>query len=171
VELWGVMPVGWLGNFTRAMSRISVNIVEGSARRGEHARWAAEFEVREATSGESVEQVDFLRLARESNHDVAVPALEVHSFSLGRANGEHGALVLTVRARDRMGFLASLLEHLAGLVLFPEEIRIDTFQNEAHDVLWLSSVGGQSPAPEIEAALRASLAGCTRQRASMRPST
>jgi UTP:GlnB (protein PII) uridylyltransferase len=80
-------------------------------------------------------------------------------------------LVLTVRARDRMGFLASLLEHLAGLVLFPEEIRIDTFQNEAHDVLWLSSVGGQSPAPEIEAALRASLAGCTRQRASMRPST
>jgi hypothetical protein len=170
VELWDVMPVGWLGNFTRATTRISVDIVRGVARRGEHARWSAEFEVRDAAGGD-VEQIDFLALARDRNHDWAIPALELHSFELQRANEGRRALMLKIRARDRMGFLASLLEHLAGFVLFPEEIRIDTFQDEAHDVLWLSSVGGQSPGLEIETALRASLVACTRQRAFMFPTT
>jgi hypothetical protein len=164
------MPVGWLGNFTRATSRHSLDIVRGVARRGQHARWVAEFEVSDVLHA-NVERVDFLALAREASVDWAIPALELRSFDLERSSDGEGALVLTVRARDRIGFLASLLEHLAGLVLFPEEIRIDTFRNEAHDVLSLSSVGGQSPAPEIEAALRASLTLCTRQRGSLFPST
>jgi hypothetical protein len=81
--------------------------------------------------------------------------------------------VLKVEARDRTGFLASLLEQLAGFVLFPEELTIETFLNEARDVLWLSSVGGESPAPGIEASLRASLQACTRPRrpGSLFPST
>jgi hypothetical protein len=179
VELWDVMPVGWLGNFTRATSRISVDIVRGVARRGEHARWVAEFEVRNASGSESseddrggygIERIDFLALTREAS-DWAIPQLELLSFELERSSEGQRTLLLTIRARDRMGFLASLLEHLAGLVLFPEEIRIDTFENEARDVLSLSSVGGQSPAPEIEAALRASLGSCVRQRASLFPST
>jgi hypothetical protein len=65
--------------------------------------------------------------------------------------------------------LASLLAHLAGFVLFPEEIRIDTVQNEARDALWLSSVGGQDPPPELELALRDSLLACTRDRLSIPP--
>lgn len=170
VELWDVMPVGWLGNFTRATSSISLDIVRGAARRGEHARWSAEFEVRD-TAGADLERIDFLALAREPNEDWAVPPLEILSFDLDRTSDERRALLLTIRAQDRMGFLASLLEHLAGFVLFPEQIQIDTFQSQAHDALWLSSVGGQTPAPEIEAALRASLVACTRQRASLFPGT
>lgn len=170
VELWDVMPVGWLGRFTRAAASISLNIVSGVARRDEHTRWSAEFEVRGAIDGD-VEQIDFLALAREPSESFTLPALELRSFELTRSDDERRALVLTIRARDKMGFLASLLEHLAGLVLFPEEIRIDTFRNEAHDILWLSSVGGQSPAPETEAALRASLVACSRRRASLFPGT
>ena len=172
VEIWDVMPVGWLGNFTRAMSSVGIDIVRGLARRGEHARWSAEFEVR-ATGGWDVRYVDFLALAHERSREFAVQALELQSFELERSEQGRHALVLRVEARDRTGFLASLLELLAGFVLFPEELTIDTLLDEARDVLWLSSVGGESPAPGLEAALRAALQACTRPRrpGSLFPST
>jgi hypothetical protein len=168
VELWDTMPVGWLSNFTRATSRLNLDIVRGKARRGAERRWSASFEMRGAGYDE-LEQIDFLALARDANDASAVITLELEGFELTRSSERVGALSLRIQARDRVGFLASLLAHLAGFVLFPEEIRIDTFQNEARDVLWLSSVGGQSPPPEIEGALRASLTACTRDRLSIPP--
>jgi len=168
LELWDVMPVGWLGHFTRAVSSRSVDIVSGVALRGEHARWTARLDVQGATSAE-LSRIDFLALAHEVKGDFTVPPLALRTFELTRSGDAHDALVLKVRAADKIGFLASLLEHLAGLVLFPEQIRIDTFQREAQDVLWLSSVGGQPPGPEIEAALRASLLACLRERPSLLP--
>jgi hypothetical protein len=169
VELWDTMPVGWLSNFTRATSRLSLDIVRGKARRGAERRWSASFEVRGAAY-DDLEQIDFLALARDTNSDASgVITLELEGFELTRSSERAGTLSLRIQARDRVGFLASLLAHLAGFVLFPEEIRIDTFQNEARDSLWLSSVGGQSPPLEIEGALRASLTACTRDRLSMPP--
>jgi hypothetical protein len=157
------MPVGWLGNFTRAASRLKLDIVRGSARRGAERRWSAEFELRGAGDAE-LEQVDFLALAREPSDSSTVIPLELQSFELSRSSERAGALALRIQAPDRVGFLASLLAHLAGFVLFPEEIRIDTFHDQARDALWLSSVGGQSPDPEIEGALRSSLRACIRDR-------
>jgi hypothetical protein len=161
VELWDAMPVGWLGNFTRAATRLNLDIVRGVARRNAERRWSAEFEVRGAADRE-LEQIDFLKLTREPSDASSVLGLELSGFELSRSSERVGVLALRIQAPDRVGFLASLLAHLAGFVLFPEEIRIDTYQQEARDSLWLSSVGGQSPAPEIEAALRASLRACTR---------
>jgi hypothetical protein len=162
------MPIGWLGNFTRAASRLSLDIVRGAARRNAERRWSAEFEVRGAADDE-LARVDFLALTRELGDVSSVIALELQSFELSRSAERGGALALRIQAPDRVGFLASLLAHLAGFVLFPEEIRIDTFQKEARDALWLSSVGGQSPAPETEGALRASLRACTRDRLAIPP--
>lgn len=162
------MPVGWLSNFASATSRLNLDIVRGKARRNAERRWSATFEMRGAAYDE-LEQIDFLALARTQSDTSSVVSLELESFELSRANERIGTLSLRIQARDRVGFLASLLAHLAGFVLFPEEIRIDTFQNEARDALWLSSVGGQSPPREIEGALRASLIACTRDRLSMPP--
>jgi len=168
VELWDTMRVGWLSNFTRAAARLGLDIVRGKARRGAERHWSATFELRGASYDE-LEQIDFLALARDPSDASSVVSLELEGFELTRSSERVGALSLRIQARDRVGFLASLLAHLAGFVLFPEEIRIDTFQNEARDALWLSSVGGQSPPPEIESALRASLTACTRDRLSMPP--
>jgi len=120
-------------------------------------------------SYDELEQIDFLALARDPSDASSVVSLELEGFELTRSSERVGALSLRIQARDRVGFLASLLAHLAGFVLFPVEIRIDTFQNEALDALWLSSVGGQSPPLEIESALRASLTACTRERLSIPP--
>ena len=162
VELWGLMPVGWLGNFTRGATRMNLSILRGVARRGAQRRWTAEFELRESGDLRS-EPIDFLALAREPSESPAPVALELAGFELVRSRGHLGALDLRIRARDRVGFLASLLEHLAGFVLFPEEIGIETALGEARDSLSLSSVGGQSPPPEIEGALRKSLQACMQE--------
>ena len=168
VELWGVMPLGWLGNFTRGCTRIGLDIVRGVARRGTARRWIADFELRESGDAQG-DPIDFLALAREPSESPPPVALEIQGFDLLRSSERIGSLELQVRAKDRVGFLASLLEHLVGFVLFPEEISIETFQGQARDALWLSSVGGQSPAPEIEGALRRSLVECVRETASLLP--
>jgi UTP:GlnB (protein PII) uridylyltransferase len=168
VELWDTMPVGWLSNFTRAASRLNLDIVRGKARRDAERHWSASFEVR-GSAFEELERVDFLALAHEVSDASTLAPLSLQTFELSRSTERRGVLSLRIQARDRVGFLASLLAHLAGFVLFPEEIRIDTFQSEARDALWLSSVGGQSPAPELEGALRHSLLACTRDRLSIPP--
>jgi UTP:GlnB (protein PII) uridylyltransferase len=162
------MPIVWLGNFTRGATLMSLDIVRGVARRNSERRWAATFEVRGASES-SVQRIDFLGLARVGVEGAPSTQLELSRFELTRSTERAGMLELRTNARDRVGFLAALLGHLAGFVLFPEEIRIDTFQNVAEDALFLTSVGGQSPPAEIEAALRASLRLCTRDTASLLP--
>ncbi len=154
------MPVGWLSNFTRATSRLSLDIVRGAARRNAERGWSAKFELRGAVGAE-LEQIDFLALTRDTRQATSVPGLELQSFELSRSS-EREALLLQIQALDQVGFLAALLAHLAGFVLFPEEIRIETSQHEARDTLWLCSVARQIPPLEIELALRASLRACTR---------
>jgi len=164
------MPVGWVGNFAGGTTRLGLDIVRGLARRSAQRRWTAYFDIRSPLTFE-LEQTDFLSLAREPRERLATINLELDSFELMRSSERAGALELRLRAPDRTGFLAALLEHLAGFVLFPEEISINTFKLEAIDTLLLSSVAGQSPPPELERALRASLRACMRARLSMPPST
>jgi UTP:GlnB (protein PII) uridylyltransferase len=164
VELWdNTLPVAWLSNFTGAATRKNIDIIRGNARRDAERCWSARFEIRGANEGD-LERVDFLALAREASVPELVSNLELEAFELSRSAERANVLSLRIQARDRVGFLASLLAHLAGFVLFPEEIRIDTHHQLANDALWLSAVGGMSPAPEIERALRASLRECTRDR-------
>ncbi|HEY0469091.1 MAG TPA: hypothetical protein VGC79_33085 [Polyangiaceae bacterium] len=162
------MPVAWLGNFARGTTRLGLDIARGLARRGPHRHWTAYFEIR-SPLGFELERTDFLRLAREPSEPLPAIDLELDSFELTRSNERKGTLELRLRAPDCVGFLAALLEHLAGFVLFPEEISINTFKLEAQDTLLLSSVAGQSPPPELEGALRTSLRACTRDRISMLP--
>lgn len=167
VDLWGGMPVAWLGNFARGTTRAGLDIVRGVARRSAQRHWTAYFDVRSSLAVE-LERTDFLALAREPSARFPAVELRLDSFELHRSSERTGALELRLRAPDSVGFLAALLEHLAGFVLFPEEISINTFRLEAHDTLILSSVAGQSPPPEIEDALRASLRACLRDR-NLRP--
>lgn len=169
VELWGAMPIGWLGNFTRGATEEGLDIVRGRARRSAPRFWTAELEIR-STSQFELERADFLSLARTPSDAPTPQELELVSFDLGRSSERPGMLELQVRARDRVGFLASLLEHLAGFVLFPDEVVIDTLQGEAHDRLVLTSVGGEVPTPELEQSLRQALRSWQRGPGSLWPS-
>jgi len=167
VELWGAMPVGWLCNFTRGATRSGLDIARGSARRDARGIWFARFELH-SQSGDA-QDIDYLALGREKAPDVPLPPLLIEAFTLEREADRPGALALRVRAHDRVGLLASLLDHVAGFVLFPEQILIETLRGEAHDVLWLSSVGGEAPPTSLETALQSSLSACLNRRISYRP--
>ena len=69
-----------------------------------------------------------------------------------------GALSLEVKATDQLGFLGQLLNNLAFLLLFPEEISIDTVQGEIFDKFRIKGLGGNPPSATAQAALKRKLA-------------
>lgn len=104
-------------------------------------------------------ELDFMALAAE-----AIPepqgSLRLESFVLTLPR--RGAPVeLTVRGPDRRGFLASLLERLAALGLFPSRISVETVHGMASDTLWLQGTGGQPPTDRSIDALREFLRSVT----------
>jgi hypothetical protein len=103
--------------------------------------------------------LDFAALCAEPNPETKSP-LRLESFVLTLPR-RSAAVELTVRGPDRTGFLATLLERLALLGLFPERISVETVHGMAADTLWLHSVGGQRPTDRAIDALREFLRGVT----------
>jgi len=152
VELTGELPLGWLGNLASGLSRRGVSIVRGSAER-QGLGWSAIFEVlSEEEQQVHPKDIDYAALAIEDAPEGAQPVtLESFVLTTPRRNA---AIELTVRGRDRRGFLAALLERLAQLGLFPERISIETVHGSAADTLWLHALGGAAPTPRSIDSLR-----------------
>jgi hypothetical protein len=159
VELEGELPVGWLGNLASGLARRSVSIVRGSAER-QGKGWRAAFEVvaDESQPGHP-KDLDFVAFALEEADDVTEPVV-LESFVLNVPR-RSTAIELTVRGRDRRGFLAALLERLGQLGLFPERISVETVHGAAADTFWLHALGGLAPTPRSVDALREFLRGVT----------
>jgi len=160
VELEGELPVGWLGNLAAGLSRRGVSIVRGSAER-QGRGWRAAFEVvaDESQAGHP-KDLDFVAFALEEAGDGSEP-VQLESFVLNVPR-RSSAIELTVRGRDRRGFLAALLERLALLGLFPERISVETVHGSAADTFWLHSLGGSAPTSRSVDALREFLRGVTK---------
>jgi UTP:GlnB (protein PII) uridylyltransferase len=102
-------------------------------------------------------RVDFLSLALDDSDTGASTAISLSEFSLGDPADHNGALQLEVRAADQLGFLAALLNRLAFLFLFPEEMHIDTVNGMAVDRFRLKGIGGTPPSATSRAALQRKL--------------
>ncbi len=157
VELHGDLPLGWCGKLAGALSRRGVSILRGNAER-QGTGWDVILEV-QAEDGTDPSQLDFTALAAEESPEAIAPLrLESFVLTLPRRNA---AVELTVRGPDRRGFLASLLERLALLGLFPVRISAETVHEMAADTLWLHAVGGQPPTERSIDALREFLRSVT----------
>ena len=154
VRLWGRFPAGWCGSLSVGLSRLGIDIVRGFARRVSQGVWAAEFEIRTTPGGTRVSEIDYVELAETpaSFHDT--PPIELDSYFLDGSPEAGGALYLEVRGHDRMGFLGSLLERLAGLSLFPEEMTVETRGQRANDSFYLRAAEGRVPSEAARRALR-----------------
>lgn len=141
VELKGELPHGWCGKLAAALSRRGVSIVRGSAS-AEGPGWYGLLEV---TAGPEVklDELDYWVLV---NEPAAEPdgVLRLESFVLTTSRNVP-TVELSVRAPDRTGFLAALLDHLATLGLEPERISVETVDGSAADTLWLRSTDGKTP--------------------------
>lgn len=156
VQLEGSFPTGWAGSLSLALARAHIAIVSGVARKTGPRRWTVAIVVRPQSERAHPERVDYLALAhRRSPLDTAVP-IDVTSFAVV-ADDKTGALLVEVKGPDRIGFLGSLLDRLAGLALFPEDMTIETQDDLALDRFALKAPGGHTPSAEAHQALMALL--------------
>jgi hypothetical protein len=157
LQLWGKMPIGWIGNLTGGMAGTGISIERGSVQKVDGAAWQAGFEMKPLTMDAVPERIDFIRLASQGSGAAGAATFSLDGFTIREPAGRNDPLYLEVRAAEQKGFLGALLSRLAFFSLFPEEMSIETSNDRIFDRLWLRSPGGQSPSAEVTAVLRKSL--------------
>jgi hypothetical protein len=152
VSIEASFPTGWAGALSLGLARANIGIVSGVARRTGPRRWTIAMVVRPQSAAARPEGVDYLALARQRHPLGTASPLDLESFAVV-ADAKSGALLLEVKGPDRIGFLGSLLDRLAGLALFPEDMTIETEDEMALDRFALKALGGQTPSAEAHRAL------------------
>ncbi len=153
VEIIGVLPVGWLGSLSQGMAAAGIGIERGRATRVDRQRWEIQLELKTGLSGRA-QKVDYLELASRRWARAPRPIV-IDDYAIERY-AERSALILDVKGVDCNGFLASLLERLTGILLFPAELEIETIGPHAVDRLCLQTLGGKEP-PQEAASILATL--------------
>jgi hypothetical protein len=155
LKIWGRFSPEWIGQLSSGLSRHKISIVRGTAKKS-LAYWETVFELEKTSFASDPRKLDFLALAKEE-HRATVNSITISNFTLGPPEKHNGALYLEVKAADQLGFLGQLLNNLAFLTLFPEEISIDTVQGNIFDKFWIRGLGGNPPSATAQAALKRKL--------------
>jgi UTP:GlnB (protein PII) uridylyltransferase len=156
VKIWGKLNPGWIGVLSSGLSRNRISIIKGKAQKSSNF-WDSIFEIEKTRFATDPQKLDILALAREENETTADNNFSISRFSLEPPERHNGALFLEVQAEDQLGFLGQLLNRLAFLLLFPEEISIDTVQGRIFDKFWIKGLGGTPPSSTAQAALKRKL--------------
>jgi hypothetical protein len=152
VQLEGSFPTGWAGALSLGLARAHIGIVSAVARRTGPRRWTVAMVVRPQSERAHPDRVDYLALAHRRHALGTAARIDLTSFEVV-SDEKIGALLLEVAGPDRIGFLGSLLDRLAGLALFPEDMTIETQDDMALDRFALKAPGGHAPSAEAHQAL------------------
>jgi len=145
LKIWGRLPPNWIGSLSSGLSRNSISIVSGSAKKV-NTVWQAEFEIMPTHSSAHLNKIDYLSLAQENLAAAAPVEISLNEFVLDDDLRKHdGALYLEVKASDQLGFLGALLNRLSFYTLFPDALIIETVGGQIFDRFWIKGVGGQAP--------------------------
>jgi UTP:GlnB (protein PII) uridylyltransferase len=156
LKIWGKLNPGWIGSLSSGLSRNRISIIKGKAQKSSNI-WDTVFEIEKTRFATDPLKLDILALALEENETTPDTRFSISQFSLEPPEKHNGALFLEVQAEDQLGFLGQLLNRLAFLLLFPEEISIDTVQGRIFDKFWIKGLGGTPPSATAQAALRRKL--------------
>jgi len=156
LKLWGRLPPGWAGALSAGLSRKGIGVIRGSATKVQ-AAWDAVFEVDPSRSVGDPGRIDFLGLAQDERQAAPAADLSLTDAVFGEPEQHNGAFYLEVRAEDQLGFLGALLNRMAFLSLFPEEMIIETENGRIYDRFWIRGIGGSTPSPASRDALRKKL--------------
>jgi len=156
LKIWGRFPPEWIGCLSSGLSRHKISIIKGKAKKS-LAYWETEFEIENTRLSTDPRKLDFLALAKEESTTTQEISLSITCYTLEPPEKHHGALYLEVKAADQLGFLGQILNSLAFLTLFPEEISIDTVQENIFDKFWIRGLGGSPPSAAAQTALKRKL--------------
>lgn len=156
VKIWGKFSPEWIGCLSSGLSRHKISIVKGKAKKS-LAYWETEFEIVRTHLATDPRKLDFLALAKEETNTRQENSVSLTRYTLEPPEKHGGALYLEIQAADQLGFLGQILNNLAFLTLFPEEISIDTVQGNIFDKFWIRGLGGNPPSATAQAALKKKL--------------
>jgi hypothetical protein len=116
-------------------------------------RWTAFFDVQPLTGAPPLESIDYpaLALARPPEASAASACIRLERYVLGPVVA--GALQLGIRGRDCVGFLGGLLDRVATLSLFPEELHVETYADVAQDRFRILGPNGGPPSEDARQSL------------------
>ena len=156
VKIWGRFSPEWIGCLSSGLSRHKISIVKGKAKKSLAYR-ETEFEIERTRLAGDPRKLDFLALAKEENNSSQENSLSLSRYTLESPEKLGGALYLEIMAADQLGFLDQILNNLAFLTLFPEEISIDTVQGNIFDKFWIRGLRENPPSAAAQAALKKKL--------------
>jgi len=156
LKIWGRFSPEWIGQLFSGLSRHKISIVRGTAKKS-LAYWETVFELEKTRFASDPRSLDFLALAKEEITSSPATCITISRFTLEPPEKHKGALYLEIQAKDQLGFLGQILNNLAFLTLFPEEISIDTVQGNIFDKFWIRGLGGNPPSATAQAALKKKL--------------
>jgi hypothetical protein len=150
IALDGDLPVDWAALLATGLARASLSVVHAEARKRSNGSWCATLAVDPAGQPPTVPQVRGILTGRTTWNPTPLGRLDdfmVHWDAVREAAS------VEVRGPDHVGFLGGLLRMMAGLTLFPVELRIQTSMGQAHDIIWLKGLGGRPPTQPLVHAL------------------
>lgn len=160
LRLGGRFLQGWVGSLALGLSRSHVTVVRGCACCMSRGKWTAFFDIRALTGAPDLRSIDYPALAGRPQESAAPVPIRLEKIALGPVIG--GALQLGVRGDDCVGFLGSLLDRMARLSLFPEELHVETHAAVAEDRFRVRTLTGAAPSEDLRRALESVLASCLR---------
>jgi len=160
LRLGGRFLPGWAGGLALGLSRLHVTILRGCACCMSRGRWTAFFDIRALTGAPGLSSIDYPALASQPQAQTAPVPIRLEKFALGPVIA--GALQLGVRGEDCVGFLGGLLDRLARLSLFPEELHVETHASVAEDRFRIRTLTGGAPPEGLRCALESLLTSCLR---------
>jgi len=144
--IWGKLASGWAGNVSLQCCAARIGIVEGEVLRLRDAMWAGTFLLAAPPGGANPEGFDFLQMARRRPSVLPrLPAPEITDIAVEQPADRPWAIV-RIAGRDRLGFLAGLLDRIAACELEPQRISLHTTPDGvAHDRFVLRGIDGAPP--------------------------
>jgi hypothetical protein len=151
LHLSGRLSPGWAGRLALGLARAQVTILRGYACRAGREGWDAYFDLRGLEGAPDLRSIDFGALAAHGEPGAVPLAIDLERYAIVPMIG--GGVQLWVYGRDRLGFLGSLLERLTGLLLFPEEMHVETRGRLVEDRFHIRAAAGRPVSAESLRAL------------------
>lgn len=132
----------WVAWLESGLAHLDVRIVSAQVQRRESVNWNAVFVLDFSRSRYEPSSVDYVRIV---SHELPLPAKApslTRSLSVCR---QDGSIELRVEAPAMPGLLGRLLHRLAGLALFPSELRFAPSPRGCRYTLVLRGIAGSVP--------------------------
>jgi hypothetical protein len=148
LHLDGVFMPGFVGSLAAGLAVRGVSIARGFAEANAFGEWEAELDLERTMNGDWPTSAELLRYADRDVRDCSTARVALSSGSASRVPDHGGSLLVIVEGEDQLGFLASVLNRLAQVALYPVEIAVSTTAGRAADRFWLRAPGHREPRPD-----------------------